>query len=86
MDKFSSDFLQMKEKVENFTGERGAAKRPLSAVRRGELAALATRPMKSAQLTAAPTMADFNALQADVKALMDALAQVSNALGTAKFL
>ncbi len=80
------DLERIREQLENLTGQRGAKLKPLSAVRRGELAGLAVRPLRSEQVTAAPTMDQHNALQADVKALFDALAQISNALGTAKML
>lgn len=81
-----NDYQRLKEQAENLTGQRGAPKKPLSAVRRGELLALAARAMQSDQVTASPTMADFNALQADIAAIYTALAQISNALGNAKFL
>lgn len=81
-----SEFQRVKEQVEELTARRGAPRKPLSSVRRGELLGLAIRPMRSEQVTASPTMADFNALQDDVRAIHDALAQISNALGNAKFL
>jgi len=78
-----SDFSRIREKVENLTGERGAANRPLYAVRRSELQALASLKMRSDQVTAAPTMAQFNALQADVENIFKALQRISNLLGNA---
>lgn len=72
-----SEFQRLKEVVENLAGQRGAKFKPLSAVRRGELATLAARPLLSAQATAAPTMDQYNALQADVAALFAALAALS---------
>jgi hypothetical protein len=80
------DMARLKEQVELLSARRGAEKRPLSAVRRGELVQLANRPMGSDQVTAAPTMDQYNALQADVRAVYDLLAQISNALGNAKML
>lgn len=81
-----SDFQRIREQVEELTARRGASKKPLSSVRRGELLALANRPVASTQVTASPTMDEFNALQSDVKAILDALSLISNALGNAKFL
>lgn len=80
------DVARLKEQVELLSSQRGAATRPLSAIRRGELLSLANRPMGSSQITAAPTIADFNALQADVRAIYDLLSVISNALGNAKML
>jgi len=80
------DLQRLKEQVEVLTARRGAEKRPLSAVRRGELVGLANRPMGSDQVSAAPSAADFNALQTDVRAIYDLLAVISNALGNAKML
>lgn len=79
----SRDFERIREKVEKLTGERGDTAKTLSAVRRGELRALASLDMRSAQVTASPTAADFNALQADVANLFDALSRISNLLGNA---
>lgn len=77
------DFDRIREKVEKLTGERGDTAKTLSAVRRGELRALASLSLKSNQVTASPTAADFNALQADVANLFDALSRISNLLGNA---
>ena len=77
------DFSRIREKVEKFTGERGDAKLPLSAVRRSELAALASMGMMSAQVSAAPTATDYNALQKDVANIFQALQRISNILGNA---
>lgn len=71
------------ERLEVLTGERGDDKKSRSAVRRGELQALASMGLKSKQLTAAPTMADYNALQADVAAVFKALTLISNYYGNA---
>jgi hypothetical protein len=46
-------------------------------------ATLASLTMQSAQITAAPTQAQYNALQTDVKNIFDALKRISNILGTA---
>lgn len=81
-----SEFVRLKEYVETLAGTRGAPKKPLSSVRRGELLAIAGRTLLSEQVTAAPTMDQHNALQMDVAAIHAALAQISNALGTAKML
>ncbi|MGL4297334.1 MAG: hypothetical protein ACRCTG_16620 [Aestuariivirga sp.] len=75
------DFERIREKVEKLTGERGDTTKSLSAVRRQELRTLPA--LQSQPVTAAPTAADFNALQADVAAIFAALARISNALGTA---
>lgn len=80
---FQKDFARARESLEKLTGERGDKQLLLSAVRRTELGALARTSMKSAQVTAAPTMSDFNALQIDVKNIYDALKKISNVLGNA---
>lgn len=77
------DFGRIREKVEKFTGERGDDKRPLSAVRRSEFKALASIGLQSGQVAAAPTQADFNALQKDVANIFQALQRISNVLGNA---
>lgn len=77
-------FERIREKVELMVGDRGGSDKSKTAVRRGELRALASLTMKSAQISAAPTAADYNNLQADVKAIYDALALISNLLGNAK--
>lgn len=68
----------LNEKLEILTGDRGAAGRPQSAVRRDELSGFDGGTLKSAQLTDAPTMDDYNALQADIAALADKFAQLAN--------
>lgn len=77
------DFDRIREKVEKLTGERGDANKTLSAVRRQELQALASLTLRSTQVAAAPTQAEFNALQDDVKTIFDILARISNRLGNA---
>lgn len=77
-------FERIREKVEKLTGERGDASKSLAAVRRGELRTLASLSLKSSQITSTPTQADYNALQADVATIFNALSRISNALGTAK--
>lgn len=77
-------FERIREKVEKLTGERGDASKSLAAVRRGELRTLASLSLKSSQISASPTQADYNALQADVATIFNALSRISNALGTAK--
>lgn len=79
-----ADLVRMKEQIELLYATRGADKRPLSSVRRGELLALANRPLESSQVADVPTKAQFNALQSDVRAIFDALATISNALGNAR--
>ena len=71
------------ERLEVLIGERGEKTRPRSAVRRGELQALASLGLQSKQLTAAPTMADYNALQKDVDNIFKALTRISNLYGNA---
>ena len=56
------DAKRVEQNVDTLLGQRGADNKPLSALRRGELLPLASQKMKSTQLLAAPTMADFNAL------------------------
>ncbi|MGL4271488.1 MAG: hypothetical protein ACRCTO_04285 [Pseudomonas paracarnis] len=77
------DIQQLKETVEKLVGMRGDATKSQSAVRRSELRALASLKLKSAQVTAAPTQADFNALQTDVSNIFKALQRISNILGNA---
>ena len=77
------DFARARESLEKLTAERGEATFPMSAIRRSELRALASMTMRSTQVTAAPTQAQHNALQADVKDIFDALKKISNVLGTA---
>jgi hypothetical protein len=79
----SREVARIRETVEKLTGERGDATKTLSAVRRGELRALASLSLKSAQVTASPTAADFNALQTDVANISQALDRISNLLGNA---
>lgn len=77
-------FERIREKVEKLTGERGDASKSLAAVRRGELRTLASLDLKSKQITGSPTTADYNALQADVATIFNALSRISNALGNAR--
>ena len=77
-------FERIREKVEKLTGERGDASKSLAAVRRGELRTLASLSLKSSQITSTPTQADYNALQADVAMIFNALSRISNALGNAR--
>lgn len=77
------DYGQIKETVEKLAGIRGDSTKSQSAVRRSELRALASLKLKSAQVTAAPTQADFNALQTDVSNIFKALQRISNILGNA---
>lgn len=77
------DFDRIREKVEKLTGERGDAGRTLTAVRRSEFAPLASITLKSAQAASAPTQAEYNALQTDVRNIFDALKKISNLLGNA---
>lgn len=83
MGQMERDFAQMKEMVEKLTGMRGDATKSQSAVRRTELRALASLKLKSTQVTAAPTQADFNALQSDVSTIFLTLQRISNLLGNA---
>ena len=77
------DFDRIKEKVEKFTGERGDTAKSLTAIRRSELNTLVNQTLQSAQVSAAPTAAQFNALQKDVAAIFAALKKISNTLGNA---
>ncbi len=77
------EISRVRESLEKLTGERGDSTKSLSAVRRSELRALASISLKSAQVTASPTQADFNALQADVATIFNALSRISNVLGNA---
>ena len=82
-DQAQRDFERIKEKVEKLTGDRGDATKPLSAIRRTELRALASLTLRSKQVASAPTAAEHNALQTDVKNIFDALQRISNLLGNA---
>lgn len=82
-DQIRKEFDRVKEKVEKLTGERGDDTRSLAAVRRADLRTLASVQMQSGQVSAAPTQADFNALQRDVATIFAAIKRISNVLGTA---
>lgn len=82
-DQIQKEFDRVKEKVEKLTGERGDSTRSLAAVRRSDLRTLASVELQSGQVSAAPTQADFNALQRDVATLYAAIKRISNVLGTA---
>lgn len=73
MNQLDRDFKRIKEQVETLTGERGPQNKPGAAVLRGDLAAFAKRPIVSSQVTATPTLDQFNALQADMAALYAAV-------------
>lgn len=75
------EFETLKIKFERLNGERGDDKRSQAAVRRIDLQVLGTVEMKSGQVSAAPTQADFNALQSDVATIFKALQRISNVLG-----
>ena len=77
------ELARMRETVEKLSGERGDSLKSNSAIRRTELRALASMSMRSKQVTAAPTAAEYNALQADVAAIYNALSRISNRLGNA---
>lgn len=77
------DLARMRETIEKLSGERGDSLKSNSAIRRMELRALAGMKMRSKPVTAAPTAADYNALQADVAAIYNALSRISNRLGNA---
>jgi len=75
------DLARLRESLERLTGDRG--EKSQSAVRRSELQPLASMTLQSGQVTAAPTQAEYNELQTDVKNIFDALKRISNLLGTA---
>lgn len=77
------DFQRARESLEKLTGERGDAAKSLSAVRRSELRALASLELQSSPASAAPTQAEYNALQTDVANIFEALKRISNILGNA---
>lgn len=72
------------ERIEVLLGERGDAQKSRSAVRRIELQAIASLGMKSKQITAVPTMDEYNALQQDVANIFEAITLISNLYGNAK--
>ena len=69
----SMDSLNL-EKLQQLTGERGDKTK--AAVRRGDVS-LSAIPMKSKQLTAAPTQTDYNNLQADVTRLWTLISSIA---------
>ena len=75
------------QRLQELTGDRKHptdTNRLKAAVRRGELVAIGNmNPMKSQVLTAAPTMADYNALRADVLQIFTALEDVMTAINSA---
>lgn len=73
------DLARLTEKVDILAGDRGG--KAMTAVRRNDLQALASMTMKSKQISAAPTQADYNALQADVNTIMTALTRLSGLYG-----
>ena len=77
------DLARMRETIEKLSGERGDSLKSNSAIRRMELRALASMKMRSKQVTASPTAADYNALQEDVASIYNALSRISNRLGNA---
>ena len=77
------DLARMRETIEKLSGERGDSLKSNSAIRRMELRDLASMKMRSKQVTASPTAADYNALQADVASIYNALSRISNRLGNA---
>ena len=80
-DQIRKEFDRVKEKVERLTGERGDDTRSAAAVRRSDLRTLASVELQSRQVSAAPTQADFNALQRDGATLCAAIRRISNVLG-----
>jgi hypothetical protein len=84
MDDAKRQFERVREQVQLLTGERGDADRSKTAVRRGELRALASLKMRSTQIAGTPTRDDFNRLQADVEAVYAAFVLISNILGNAR--
>ena len=77
------DLARMRETIEKLSGKRGDSLKSNSAIRRMELRALASMQMRSKQVTASPTAADYNALQEDVASIYNALSRISNRLGNA---
>ena len=70
------------EDLETLSGSRSKNAAPRAAVRRQDLDALLTTPsrLRSAQVGAVPTQAEYNALQADVADLFKVLTNVSASL------
>ncbi len=77
------DFRNVMEKLDRLSGVRGDTAKSQSAVRRSELYPLASITLSSKQVTAAPTQAEYNALQSDVAKIFNALKRISNILGNA---
>lgn len=60
--------------LEELAGERGRGNNhEMAAIRKKDLAGIPLDAMRSIQLSAAPTMEDYNALQADVAGIHKAL-------------
>lgn len=72
------------QQVQELTGLRGRldnGDRPREAVRRENFSALARlAPMKSQKLSAAPTVADYNALRDDIRTVYEALSLIAQAI------
>lgn len=64
-----ADLRTVVERVQTMNGDRGAGDGSQRAVRRGDIGGVGVVTLTSAQVAAAPTQAEFNALQADVAAL-----------------
>lgn len=73
------------EQLQILVGERGPGDGSQMVVRRGDVMAGGELPdLKSSQLTAAPTMADYNKLQADIAAIHLLLSAIYNSVSAKK--
>lgn len=73
------------EQVQILVGERGPSDGSEMAVRRADVMGAGKPPdLKSSQLTAAPTMADYNKLQADIAAIHSLLSAIYNTVSAKK--
>ena len=72
-----NEFKRLSEKVAILTGERGADGKAITAA---QLSVLKSIPasITAAEVTAAPTAADFNALRKDVQEIVNKLRQLAN--------
>lgn len=78
-----SNLPQHIEDLQVLAAKRGAKSTPQAAIRRADLTAVLPQPttmLKSKQINAAPTQADYNNLQKDVSVIFAMLTQIAEAL------
>lgn len=77
-----ADLELLRERLETLYGVRSREAKPRQAVRIEDIQALQEIPetLASAQITAAPTQADYNALQDDIAAIHSLLLTIAQVL------